>query len=234
MKNKINLKTLFGDDVRTKFRRFVAIMLPILITQSAIMGMNFVDTVMSGRAGAEQLAGTSIGGNLWMPIFTTINGILGAATPLTAHLSGAGKRSEIGRVIRYGLLLAVVFSLLCFAAAFFLLRPILGGLGLEPVVSYIATYYLAGIGIGVIPFFMGTVLRSLVDTLGGTRLTMQVYLAALPINAFLNYVLIFGKFFFDLFAVCAVLITMFNVDLRNGRKQTLGVDMLRMIINIIS
>lgn len=155
MKNKINLKTLFGDDVRTKFRRFFAIMLPILITQSAIMGMNFVDTVMSGRAGAEQLAGTSIGGNLWMPIFTTINGILVAATPLTAHLSGAGKRSEIGRVIRYGLLLAVVFSLLCFAAAFFLLRPILGGLGLEPVVAHIATYYLAGIGIGVIPFLWG-------------------------------------------------------------------------------
>lgn len=193
MKSKINRKTLFGDDARTKFQRFFAIMLPILITQSAIMGMNFVDTVMSGRAGAEQLAGTSIGGNLWMPIFTTINGILVAATPLTAHLSGAGKRSEIGRVIRYGLLLAVVFSLLCFVVAFFFLRPILGGLGLEPVVAHIATYYLAGIGIGVIPFFMGTVLRSLVDTLGGTRLTMQVYLAALPINAFLNYVLIFGK-----------------------------------------
>ena len=125
MKNKINLKTLFGDDARTKFRRFFAIMLPILITQSAIMGMNFVDTVMSGRAGAEQLAGTSIGGNLWMPIFTTINGILVAATPLTAHLSGAGKRSEIGRVIRYGLLLAVpvVFRRCIFSLAADFGRP---------------------------------------------------------------------------------------------------------------
>lgn len=66
---------LFGKDARYKFRHFFSIMIPILVTQSAIMGMNFFDTVMSGRAGAEQLAGTSIGTNLWMPVFTTINGI---------------------------------------------------------------------------------------------------------------------------------------------------------------
>ena len=80
---------LFGKDARYKFRHFFSIMIPILVTQSAIMGMNFFDTVMSGRAGAEQLAGTSIGTNLWMPVFTTINGILIAATPLTASLAYA-------------------------------------------------------------------------------------------------------------------------------------------------
>lgn len=189
----LHTEKLFGQDGKHKFRRFFSIMLPILITQTAIMGMSFADTMMSGRAGTEQLAGTSIGGNIWMPVFTAINGILVAATPLTAHLSGAGRRGEIGGVIRHGLFLAAVFSLLCFAAAFLFLHPVLDRLGLEPVVAHVALYYLAGIGLGVLPFFMGTVLRSLVDTLGGTRLTMQVYLTALPVNAFLNYVLIFGK-----------------------------------------
>ena len=184
---------LFGDDARYKFRHFFSIMVPILVTQTAIMGMNFFDTVMSGRAGAEQLAGTSIGTNLWMPVFTTINGILIAATPLTAHLLGAGKKAETGRVIRHGLLLALLFSFLCFAAGFIFLKPFIRRLGLEPQVAYIARFYLAGIGIGIIPFFMGTVLRSFIDTLGGTRLTMQVYLATLPLNVILNYILIFGK-----------------------------------------
>ena len=184
---------LFGNDARAKFRHFFSVMIPILITQIAIMGMNFVDTVMSGRAGAEQLAGTSIGTNLWMPVFTTVNGILIAATPLTAHLLGAGKKKETGRVIRHGLLLALLFSGCCFAAGFCFLEPFIRSLGLEPQVAYIAKYYLAGIGIGIIPFFMGTVLRSFIDTLGGTRLTMQVYLATLPLNIILNYILIFGK-----------------------------------------
>jgi len=84
----------FGNDAREKFRHFFSIMIPILITQTAIMGMNFIDTVMSGHAGAEQLAGVSIGTNVWMPVFTTINGILIAATPLTAHLLGAGKKAD--------------------------------------------------------------------------------------------------------------------------------------------
>ena len=194
IKTDMSLKQkLFGDDARAKFRHFFSVMIPILITQIAIMGMNFVDTVMSGRAGAEQLAGTSIGTNLWMPVFTTVNGILIAATPLTAHLLGAGKKQETGRVIRHGLLLALLFSCLCFAAGFCFLDPFIRSLGLEPRVSYIAKYYLAGIGIGIIPFFMGTVLRSFIDTLGGTRLTMQVYLATLPLNIILNYILIFGK-----------------------------------------
>ena len=183
----------FGKDARYKFRRFFGIMVPILITQTAIMGMNFFDTVMSGHAGAEQLAGTSIGTNLWMPVFTTVNGILIAATPLTAHLLGAGRKAETGRVIRHGLLLALLFSCLCFAAGFCFLQPLILSLGLEPQVAYVARFYLAGIGIGIIPFFMGTVLRSFIDTLGGTRLTMQVYLATLPLNVILNYILIFGK-----------------------------------------
>ena len=184
---------LFGTDAGDRFRHFFSIMIPILVTQTTIMGMNFFDTVMSGRAGAVQLAGTSIGGNIWMPVFTAINGILIAATPLIAHLLGAGKRKDIGRVVRHGMLLAFVFSCLCFAAGGLFLRPFVQGLQLEPEVSHIAVFYLVGIGIGIVPFFMGTVLRSFIDTLGGTRLTMQVYLAALPVNVALNYILIFGK-----------------------------------------
>ena len=186
-------QTLFGPDAGARFRHFFSVMLPIFITQTAIMGMSFFDAVMSGHSGAVQLAGTSIGGNLWMPVFTTVNGILIASTPLSAHLLGAGKRQEIGRVVRHGLFLAMLFSCLCFTAGFFFLESVVRNLGLDPEVAYIAVRYLAGIGIGIVPFFMGTVLRSFIDTLGGTRLTMQVYLTALPVNAALNYILIFGR-----------------------------------------
>ncbi len=44
---------------------------------------------------------------------------------------------------------------------------------------------------GCITIFMITPLRSLVDTLGYTYLTMKIYLLALPINACLNYAFIF-------------------------------------------
>ena len=178
---------------RDKLRRLLSVMLPIICTQIAIMGMNFFDASMSGQAGDVDLAGAAIGGNIWMPIQTGISGILMAAMPLVANLFGAGEKEKITVVVRHGLVLALGFALLVLGCGIALLPHFLQGMGLAPEVYHVALWYLAGLGLGVVPFFMITPLRSLVDTLGYTHLTMRIYLLALPINACLNYVLIFGK-----------------------------------------
>lgn len=178
---------------RDKLRRLLSVMLPIICTQIAIMGMNFFDASMSGQAGDVDLAGAAIGGNIWMPIQTGISGILMAAMPLVANLLGAGEKEKITVVVRHGLCLALGFAVLVLACGTAFLPHFLQGMGLAPEVYHVALWYLAGLGLGVIPFFMITPLRSLVDTLGYTHLTMRIYLLALPINACLNYVLIFGK-----------------------------------------
>ena len=178
---------------RDKLRRLLSVMLPIIRTQIAIMGMNFFDASMSGQAGDVDLAGAAIGGNIWMPIQTGISGILMAAMPLVANLLGAGEKEKITVVVRHGLVLALGFALLVLGCGIAFLPHFLQGMGLAPEVYHVALLYLAGLGLGVVPFFMITPLRSLVDTLGYTHLTMRIYLLALPINACLNYVLIFGK-----------------------------------------
>ena len=131
------------------------------------MAMNFCDSAMSGHAGAVHLAGTAIGGNLWMPVMASLNGILLGSMPIIAHLLGRGERQNIGSVVRHTMLLATAFSV---------------------------ALYIAAIGVGVLPFFLSTALRALVDTSGYTGITMKIYLLALPVNAFLNYCLIFGEF----------------------------------------
>ena len=178
---------------RDKLHRLLSVMLPIICTQIAIMGMNFFDASMSGQAGDVDLAGAAIGGNIWMPIQTGFSGILMAAMPLIANLLGAGEKQKITVVVRHGLFLGLSFALLVLAGGAAFLPHFLQNMGLAPEVYHVALWYLAGLGLGVIPFFMITPLRSLVDTLGYTHLTMRIYLLALPINACLNYVLIFGK-----------------------------------------
>lgn len=178
---------------RDKLHRLLSVMVPIICTQIAIMGMNFFDASMSGQAGDVDLAGAAIGGNIWMPIQTGLSGILMAAMPLVANLLGAGEKQKIMVVVRHGLLLALCFALLVLVGGVAFLPHFLQNMGLAPEVYHVALWYLAGLGLGVIPFFMITPLRSLVDTLGYTHLTMRIYLLALPINACLNYVLIFGK-----------------------------------------
>lgn len=185
---------MLGKKNAVRLRRLLDVMIPILITQTAIMAMNFCDSAMSGHAGAVHLAGTAIGGNLWMPVMASLNGILLGSMPIIAHLLGRGERQNIGRVVRHTMLLATAFSLLLLVVGVLFLDRLLGSFGLEPQVHYIAKMYIAAIGVGVLPFFLSTALRALVDTSGYTGITMKIYLLALPVNAFLNYCLIFGKF----------------------------------------
>lgn len=184
---------LFELKNREKLHNLVALMLPVLGTQLANMGMGFFDACMSGQAGNVDLAGAAIGSNTWAPIHTGLGGVLLAATPLIANALGAGEKHNITKILQQGLLLAVMFSLLVIGAGAVGLPLFLGQMGLAPEVYKVAFWYCAGIAFGVLPFFLTVPLRSLIDTLGHTDLTMKLYLTALPINAFLNYIFIFGK-----------------------------------------
>ena len=155
--------------------------------------MNFADTVMSGRAGAYDLAGVAIGASLWTPIFTGINGILIALSPIVAQLIGAGRKEKIGYTVLQGIFLAVVLAVAVLIIGSFVLNPILHFMDLEPEVERIAKYYLIALSTGIIPLFVFNIIRSFIDALGQTRITMFITLLALPINVFFNYILIFGK-----------------------------------------
>ena len=184
---------LLQKDNREKLHMLIALMLPILGTQLANMGMGFFDASMSGQAGNVDLAGAAIGSNIWAPLHTGFGGILLAGTALTANALGAGDKPKIMQILVQGLLLALIFGLLIIVVGVFTLPMILAQMGLEAQVFHIAYYYLSGVAVGIIPMFLTVPLRNLIDTLGHTDLTMKLYLIGLPINACLNYVLIFGK-----------------------------------------
>ncbi len=168
-------------------------MLPIFITQVTIMGMSVADTVMSGHAGTDSLAGVAIGGNVWMPVFTGLNGILMAVTPIIAQLLGAGKKNAIASSFWNGIYLACILGLGIILTGIISLDKLLQQIQLTPQVHVIALHYLVGIAWGIIPFFINIILRAVVDTLGYPQLTMKLFLLTFPVNIFFNYILIFGK-----------------------------------------
>lgn len=182
--------------LQAKAWQLLFILLPILISQLALCGMNFFDTMMSGQVSRNDLAGVAIGTNIWMPVFTGINGVLIAVTPMVAQLYGAGCKAKIPFVIQQGVYLAIALAGLVIACGIAAVPAMLELMGLEPVVREIAYKFLQAIALGIIPFFICTVLRCFIDTLGYTRVTMLITLSALPINIVFNYLLIFGEFGF--------------------------------------
>lgn len=177
-----------------KIKLFTTILIPILITQIGMYAMNFFDTVMSGRAGAHDLAGVAIGSSIWVPVFTGINGILIALSPIVAQLMGANKKEDVPEVIRQAIYLSILLAGVVMVAGFFLLDFILSQMDLETGVRDIARHYLMALGAGMIPLFIYNTLRSFIDALGQTRVSMMITLMALPVNVLLNYIFIFGKF----------------------------------------
>ncbi|MFZ3577361.1 MATE family efflux transporter [Virgibacillus sp. DJP39] len=179
---------------KEKLRLFTIILIPILVTQISMYLMNFFDTVMSGQAGAIDLAGVAIGSSLWVPIFTGINGILLAITPIIAHLIGAKASDQIAKKVQQGVYLATALALIIVVIGAFILNPILQAMDLETEVRYTAKYYIIWLVTGIVPLFIFNTLRCFIDALGQTRISMIIILISLPINIFFNYIFIFGKF----------------------------------------
>ncbi|MGV2622866.1 UNVERIFIED_CONTAM: MATE family efflux transporter [Halobacillus marinus] len=180
--------------LKEKMKLFFTILVPILITQIGLYAMNFFDTIMAGKAGPDQLAGVAIGSSIWVPVFTGLNGILMAVSPIVAQLKGAGKSGEITHSVKQGIYLAIALAVTVACVGFFLLDPVLSLMDIEPEVNRVAKYYLIALSAGIIPLFIFNLLRSFVDALGMTKISMLVILLTLPTNVFFNYLFIFGKF----------------------------------------
>lgn len=174
-------------------KKLIATMIPILIAQVSTVGMNFMDSTMSGHVSANDLAGVSIGASLFLPIQTTAMGLLTAATPMAAQLMGKKEKESIPMIIRTGLYLALLLSFLFALLYYLLIDTVLEGLSLAPAVSSIAKDYMLAL-VGAFLFEMLAMpLRSLTDTVGATTISMRLFLLALPVNGLLNYAFIFGK-----------------------------------------
>ena len=62
-------------------RQFVRLGLPVLIAQTTQMGMNFVDTAMTGQYGRTDMAAVAVAGSVWAPVSLLGVGCLLALPP---------------------------------------------------------------------------------------------------------------------------------------------------------
>lgn len=181
---------------KDKFILFLKIFFPILIYQFANYSASFVDTTMTGQYNTMDLAGVSTATSLWNPFFTFLTGIVSAMVPIIGHHLGRGKKEEVASDFYQFIYLAFGLSLVLLGMVVFLAPPVLNNIGLETQVAAVAVSYLWYLSIGIIPLLLFSVIRSLLDSLGLTKLSMYLMLLLLPLNSSFNYLLIYGAFGF--------------------------------------
>lgn len=181
---------------KDKFILFLKIFFPILVYQFANYSASFVDTTMTGQYNTIDLAGVSMATSLWNPFFTFLTGIVSALVPIVGHHLGRGKKEEVASDFYQFLYLSLGLSIFLFVLVFLIAPLVLNYMGLEAAVANIAVRYLWFLAIGIIPLLLFSVIRSLLDALGLTRLSMYLMLLLLPLNSGFNYLLIYGAFGF--------------------------------------
>ncbi|UNK17080.1 MATE family efflux transporter [Paenibacillus sp. N3/727] len=181
---------------RQKLKQFAVILLPILITQLSLSAITFFDTNMSGKFSSADLAGVAIATSIWIPVQTGLSGILMGITPIVSQFMGARREDKVAYQVIQALWLAVILALVVLGIGYLAVPNILNAMTLEPAVRDIASRFLIAISTGIVPLFGYTVLRSFIDGLGQTRVSMVITLISLPVNVTLNALFIYGNWGF--------------------------------------
>ncbi len=181
-----------------EMKKMIFLALPIILGQLAGFSMTFVDTAMSGRAGAEHMAAVAVATSFWYPITLFGQGLMMSITPFVAQIFTSafeGDRHEkMASYFRQGIWAALFISVLLLVALISSIVFILPNVGFEADVTSLAIGYLSIMLLGVVPFMIYVGLKVYLDGLGLTRPTMFCGIIALAFNIPLNYIFIFGKF----------------------------------------
>lgn len=175
----------------TFYKEILHLGYPIILGQLGVIIMGFLDNIMVGQHSAAELSAASFVNN--MMNLTLIFGVgfsLGI-TPIVGVLYGQKKHQEAGGVLKNGLLLNLLVSLLlmgCMAAVYFNLERLDQPQELH---SLIRPYYT--ISILSLPFVMVfNTFKQFYDTITDTRSSMWIMLSGNLFNLIGNYLLIYG------------------------------------------
>ncbi|TBU93507.1 MATE family efflux transporter [Stutzerimonas kirkiae] len=180
------------ERIRNELRALFAIAIPMTVAQLATTAMGFVDTMMSGRVNAHELAAVALGNSIWVPMLLMMNGIILATTAKVAQHFGAGHHERIGPLVRQSLWMGLGIGLLC-TLLMWNAAPLLRVMGVQAELVDTSMSYLRAVACGFPAMGLYQVLRSYSDGLGHSRPSMAIGILGLLLNIPLNYIFIYGK-----------------------------------------
>ena len=177
--------------------------LPLIIALAAQKVLQLVAIFMLGLLGVDALAAGALASSLYVIFIVVSVGILSAVGILIARELGLKNSEGITRNLYSGY---VVCLILCPPVMFTLwkLPTLLLFLGQEAYLVNLAQKYLHAALWGY-PALLGFfTLREFVSALNQSRLIFYVCLAAIPVNAILSYILMYGKLGLPAMAIAGV------------------------------
>ncbi|MCR5808205.1 MAG: MATE family efflux transporter [Clostridiales bacterium] len=192
------MKKFIGD--RAFYRKLFAVMLPILVQNVITNLVGLLDNIMVGRLGTEQMSGVAIVNQLIFVFALCIFGGISGAGIFTTQYYGKGDDEGVRHTVRIKFyiviaavtLFALVFTFFGERLISFFLHEGKEKLDLEATLDF-GKQYLAVMIWQMLPFAVMQIYSGTLRETGETVIPMVSGIAAIFVNLFLNWVLIFGK-----------------------------------------
>jgi MATE family multidrug resistance protein len=164
---------------------------PVVLAEIGWMSMGIVDTIMVGPLGPAAIGASGMSNSLFFAVAVFGMGVMLGLDALVAKSFGAGRLDECVQWLEHGLLVALGVApaiMLVFYGAL----TTSAHWGLHPAVRALAQPYMAILGLGALPLLLYATFRRYLQGIHTVRPVMIALVTANLVNAFGNWVLIWG------------------------------------------
>ncbi len=192
-------KKYFGD--KKFYAMVLAVAMPIMIQNAITNFVGLLDNIMVGRVGELPMSGVAIVNQLLFVFNLCIFGAVSGPGIFTAQFHGARDDEGIRHTFRFKLMICGMIATVGICLFAFASEPLISlylkGEGTPEDIAATLFYgkeYLKIMLWGLVPFALTNIYSGTLRETGETMVPMTGGIAAVLVNLFFNYVLIFGHF----------------------------------------
>lgn len=179
--------------LKVDIHQFLNIAIPLGAAYLAEYAMFVTTKIVVGKLGYHHLAAVGIAGDLSFEVLVILMGLLSIVGVLAAQAEGAGNKSEVGKSVRQGMLVASMIGIPAMVLIWNL-DLVFHATRQDPVVIELAIPYLQGLSGLVLPVLWFAVFRNFVAVLAQPLAVMVITLAAVFMNYLLTVWFVYGGF----------------------------------------
>jgi multidrug resistance protein, MATE family len=166
---------------------------PLLVGQLAVIAFGVLDTAMTARYSADDLAALAMASAIFISVYVGLTGVVSALAPIAGQLFGAKRYDEIGEEVRQAIWLSVLLSLIG-ALILWNADLILDISQVSPEIHAKASLYMHILVLGLPASMAMRVLIALHNAVSRPTIITIVQLVGLAAKFPLNYLFIYGAF----------------------------------------
>src|SRR4030095_13569192 len=166
---------------------------PVVLAEIGWMSMGIVDTIMVGPLGPAAIGAAGMSNSLFFAFAIFGMGVMLGLDALVATSYGARRLDDCERWLQHGILVALVVAP-TIMLIFYAVLTTTARWGLHPAVRAQAQPYMAILGLGAPPLLLYATFRRYLQGVHAARPVMAALVSANLVNAFGNWVLIWGHF----------------------------------------